>query len=148
MTPRPKRAFLSLKSMLLMCFLISLFAAANLRDIRRGEPQHWGPIQGRPKPQADPSSVDVIYKTAVQTSRGFPWSYRTDVRVEWRRGSSSSPAEAVRFPFDYTRIDSSMSMLALNSVVAALASLLLALASERFVFSGWRSRSASNPPAR
>ncbi len=140
MTTRPKRAFLSLKSMMVLSAALSGFTVANISNrvdglyIRRGLPL---PYAAWAVGAVDPEFAESLLSESG--SKAFPELDRPD-----RRGVGVPASRGSAYNF---------LNLAVDVAFALIVSVLLALASERFVFSRMRRGSAPSgelhgPPRR
>jgi hypothetical protein len=122
--PPPERALLSLKSLLILCSLLSLFLWANTRDrpYRRGA-----------------CYFSTTTQFVLKSNRGFPWTYTTVVSEMWGDGTDYMVFNAGRgrrltAPVPGVRTKAIL----LNAVFALAVSVSLSLASERYVFGRMR----------
>jgi hypothetical protein len=138
MSDRPKRALLSLKSMGVMCVGLAIFVWANIRDCPRDDSTMWT-IAREPAWEFDQRLrvSDSESPEVTVSDRGFPWHYRIVVRNLSLGESADAVPDKGKLVGDMIGHVKRVPLL-LNLAVALLASITLALASERFVFSRWR----------
>ncbi|MCZ6691090.1 MAG: hypothetical protein O7H41_15990 [Planctomycetota bacterium] len=113
MTTSPKRAFLSLKSLMVMCAMFAAYSSLNVVDRHVGD---W-------------------HRGERQLRRGFPLTYSTEERLIMMPSAEYRPPP---WPTVRGARQFHAAVLVADFTIGLVASVLIALASERFVFSRMR----------
>lgn len=122
--PRPKAALFSLRTMMVMYCVLSVFVWANVRDRIH---EMIGPSQG----------ADGVPGIEKENRRGFPWTYST----EWLETLAPDDSGGLVLrdrSGTFRPVSVEMGPLLLDLAFALAVSIGFALASERFVFSRMR----------